>query len=326
MKNTTDKLGLKDILGNCLCRWGLRHNYKVPPGLYALGKPDEKAWVFVSANYKFSFDELRKNLKGLQAWILVLDTKGINVWCAAGKGTFGTEELIRQIKETNLKNKIAHQQLIVPQLGATGIAAYEIKKQTGLEVIYGPVQAKDIQKFLKIGLKATKEMRRIKFTFYDRLVLVPMEFIMGLNYLLIAASLMFLLSGFWKGSFSLVNIMKNGLIEIMILLLAYCCGTVFGPLLLPYIPGRSFAFKGLILGLVLSVTLYLKGWLGTSLWIIWAWMISIPVISSFFTMNFTGSSTYTSISGVLKEMKVALPLQMIGITVGCILWIISRFI
>ena len=68
-------------------------NYKVDPGLYALGAPDADSPVLVSANFKMSFDLLREALPGRNAWILVLDTDGINVWCAAGKGTFGTEEL-----------------------------------------------------------------------------------------------------------------------------------------------------------------------------------------------------------------------------------------
>ena len=67
--------------------------YRVDPGLYSLGNPDSSSPVFVSANYRLSFNALRGSLKNSNCWILVLDTKGINVWCAAGKGTFGTEEL-----------------------------------------------------------------------------------------------------------------------------------------------------------------------------------------------------------------------------------------
>ena len=68
-----------------MVRWSIgRNNYKIEPGIYALGSPDKNSEVLVTANYKLSFDTLRKNLTGLNVWILVLDTKGINVWCAAG--------------------------------------------------------------------------------------------------------------------------------------------------------------------------------------------------------------------------------------------------
>jgi hypothetical protein len=84
-----------DRLGELRVRWGFgRNNYRVRPGLYALGSPDRKSPVLVSANYKLSFDVLRRAMSGRQAWILVLDSDGVNVWCAAGKGTFATEELV----------------------------------------------------------------------------------------------------------------------------------------------------------------------------------------------------------------------------------------
>jgi len=39
-------------------------------------------------------------------------------------------------------------------------------------------------------------------------------------------------------------------------------------------------------------------------------------------MNFTGSSTYTSLSGVKKEMKTALPLQIVS-GIHCCLIVIA---
>jgi len=86
-----------DRWGSIKARWGVgRMRYIIEPGLYALGSPDEHAPILVTGNYKMSFDQLREALSGRHAWLLVLDTKGINVWCAAGKGTFGTEELVRR--------------------------------------------------------------------------------------------------------------------------------------------------------------------------------------------------------------------------------------
>jgi hypothetical protein len=90
----------KDYLGTVKVRWDIgRNNYSVAPGLYKIGNPNSESDVFVSANYKLSFDILRKNLKGLNAWILVIDTKGVNVWCAAGKGTFSTENIFKEVKK-----------------------------------------------------------------------------------------------------------------------------------------------------------------------------------------------------------------------------------
>jgi acetyl-CoA decarbonylase/synthase complex subunit gamma len=43
-------------------------------------------------------------------------------------------------------------------------------------------------------------------------------------------------------------------------------------------------------------------------------------------MNFTGSTTFTSLSGVQKEMKTALPAQIAMAGVGLAGWILSKFI
>ena len=100
------ELTWRDRVAHWKARWGMgRMHMSVTPGLYRLGAPDRQAPVFVTANYKLSFDALRSNLAGLDAWILVLDTKGVNVWCAAGKGTFGTEELVRRVRQTELDRK-----------------------------------------------------------------------------------------------------------------------------------------------------------------------------------------------------------------------------
>jgi hypothetical protein len=43
-------------------------------------------------------------------------------------------------------------------------------------------------------------------------------------------------------------------------------------------------------------------------------------------MNFTGSSTFTSLSGVRKEMAVAVPLQAGFALAGALLWMGGRWL
>ena len=149
------RLSRSDRLGAIAVRLGIRRmGYAVAPGLYAAGSPGEQSPVLVSANYKLSFDHLRRELGGLDAWILVLDTKGVNVWCAAGKGTFGTDEIVGRVEESHLSQVVGHRALIVPQLGAPGVAAHEVKELSGFRVVYGPVRASDISAFLAAGMKA----------------------------------------------------------------------------------------------------------------------------------------------------------------------------
>jgi hypothetical protein len=165
-----------DYAGTLRVRLGLnRDQYKIAPGLYCVGTPDSRAPVLVTANYKLTFDVLRKELTSISAWILVLDTRGINVWCAAGKDLFSTDEVVRRVKRAELEKVVTHKQLILPQLAATGVAAHHVKKESGFKVIWGPVRAKDIGSFLTNGLKAEKSMRQVTFSTRDRVVLIPVE-------------------------------------------------------------------------------------------------------------------------------------------------------
>ena len=311
-------LCFKDILGAWKVRWGIgRMNYKINPGLYAVGKPDHSSPVLVSANYKLTFDSLRKELSGLNCWILILDTKGINVWCAAGKGTFGTDEIVNRISITGLSEIVSHRKLILPQLGAPGVSAHEVTKQTGFSVVYGPVRAKDIKTFNDSGFKATEEMRTVKFTFWDRLVLTPVELVSAAKSSLMVFGILFLLNLFVARPFGLADfIAYTG---------AVITGTVITPLLLPVIPGRAFAWKGWLLGLlwVLGFIWYSGCFIPGSLLLAIGYLLVLPSLSAYLSMNFTGSSTYTSFSGVIKEMKIAVPLMAISSVVGLVLLLVN---
>jgi hypothetical protein len=321
------KLDNADILGAVMVRWSInRSNYRVDPGVYAVGNPDKWSDVFVTGNYKLSFDALRKNLDGLNAWILVIDTKGVNVWCAAGKGTFGTRELVFKVNAFKLDEIVEHRRLILPQLGAVGVAAHDVKTFTGFTVIYGPVRAEDIQDFIAAGYKADKEMRKVKFNMKDRVKQIPVDFIYGKYYLLAAFAVMMVISGFSKTGYDFALLPKNGLYAVLNIFLAYSSGIVFTPIFLPYIPFRSFALKGLFTGIVMSVLLFFANFLGNGIIEIISWFLIISTVSSFIAMNFTGSSTYTSLSGVKKEMRIAIPIQIIVMVIGIAGLILSKFI
>lgn len=321
------ELYFKDFLGAVMVRWGInRGNYKVAPGIYAVGSPDASSDVFVTANYKLSFDAVRKSLVGINGWILVLNTKGINVWCAAGKGTFGTKELVLRIKEASLDKIVSHKRIVLPQLGATGVAAHKVKEETGFNVHYGPVRASDIKRFVTEGYRADKEMRRVTFNLIDRLKLIPNDFIYGKFYLLGALAVIFLISGLSPQGLSFNGFTEEGFPAILMVFLAYISGIVITPMFLPYLPGRPFALKGFFSGLLVFLILLSLSLTGNNIFEKASWFLIITAISSFLAMNFTGSSTYTSLSGVKKEMKYSLPVQIGFAVAGIILQIIGKLI
>ncbi len=316
-----------DFFSTLIVRCGIqRHQYAISPGLYAIGKPDEKSDVLVTANFKLTFDHLRKVLRNVNAWILVLDTKGVNVWCAAGKGTFSTQELVKRIKAVSLEKIVGHRRLILPQLSATGVSAKTVKKQSGFQVIFGPVRAKDIPAFLKNNRTADPGMRQVTFDLYDRFILTPVEIQIILKPALITALVVLLLSGIGPEIFSLSSAWEKGRIGLLALASGIVSGAVFTPVLLPYIPVKAFALKGLIIGAPSAfITLLLApsssvGASGTAA----LFLFSITV-SSFLAMNFTGSTPFTSPSGVEKEMKHYIPVQLATLLLSFGLWMYSAF-
>jgi hypothetical protein len=316
-----------DVWQTIKVRWRIgRMNYVVEPGLYAVGTPDGDSDVFVSANFKLSFDHLRRALHGMNAWILVINTKGINVWCAAGKGTFGTKEIIDRIKIHALLNIVNHRKIIVPQLGAVGVSAHEVKSKSGFRVIYGPVRAKDIKAFVEAGYKATPEMRSVKFPLWERMKLIPVELAYGKYYLIIIPVVFLILAGLNIHGYSINAAWKNGGRAVINLFGAYFAGCVLNPILLPLIPFKRFSIKGLITGWLVAILFLFLNLLGSNVFEIISWFLLMGSVSSFLAMNFTGSSTFTSLSGVQKEMKLSLPLQICAAGLGIIFWIITRFI
>lgn len=299
IRATTRALTWANRWDHFLARWSFnRMGHRIEPGLYALGHPNADAPVFVTANYTLSFDALRSALVGIDGYILVLDTQGINVWCAAGKGTFGTDELVQKIETTGLRDLVRHRTLILPQLGAPGIAAHEVTKRAKFKIEYGPVRAADLPAYLKTR-QATPEMRRVNFPLLDRVVLIPVEFIATLLPLVIAAVVAFVLGG-WFAAFAVIA--------------AIVAGTVLFPILLPWLPTHAFSSKGFILGALVAIPFALSVFLKNPDQALWVralgaltYALTLPPITAFLALNFTGATTFTSRTGVRREMFAYIP-------------------
>ncbi len=300
----------RDKTGRWKVRWGVgRSNYTVEPGLYGIGRPDGQSPVMVTANYKLTFDYVRQALHELSAWVLVLDTRGINVWCAAGKGTFGTQELIRRVESAGLAEVVKHRRLVLPQLGAVGVAAHTVKAETGFRVLYGPVRAADIPAFIENGMTVSGDMRRVTFTLAERFVLAPVELVGSVTLLLALLPVVLIFHLLQHGGFRL-----SLLFEALAVLGVILVGTVLTPALLPLVPARSFALKGWVLAALYTLGVCLAA--GAGIFQLGVYLLLLPPIAAFIALNFTGSSTFTSLSGVLKEMRYAIPLIVVSVLLG----------
>ncbi len=316
----TTTIGWRDRLGGWAVRWDVgRSRYRVAPGLFRIGEPDASSPVLVTANYKLTVDAVRRSLASLDVWLLVLDTGGVNVWCAAGKGTFGTAELVHRIAVTRLAERVSHRKLVLPQLGATGVAAHEVKRASGFLVHYGPVLARDIPAYLAAGLQATPAMRRVAFGWWDRLVVAPVEIVHTLKPLL----------GFLL-AVGLLDLVRHGRLTPQLaadfapFAGAAFTGAVLVPLLLPWLPFRAFVLKGAVAGAVwatVALLLWPAAWpeaIGTALLVV--------AIVSFIAMMFTGATTFTTFAGARLEVRRGGPALLATAVTGAVVRIAAAFL
>ncbi|MBN1219040.1 MAG: methyltransferase domain-containing protein [Anaerolineae bacterium] len=213
---------------------------KIATGLYRLGHPDRRSLVLVTGNYELTVRRLVRELDGrVNCWLVVANSRGINVWCAAGGGHFTADDVTAALKTSGVMDVVDHHALILPQLCANGVDGWKIRQETGWGVHWGPVRAEDIPAYLSAGRKKSEAMRHVRFPLRARL---EMTTIMVGLYGLIFAILCLI---FWR-PYTL-------LLLSLLVFLSYSYG-----IFLPWLPGRDGLEKGLTL--TVPVLLGLWGW------------------------------------------------------------------
>lgn len=153
--------------------------------LIKIGNPTKQSPVFLTGNYQLTVAKVRKTLKDLDCYLLVANSHGINVWCAATGGHFTNYDVMSALKTSGIEDLVEHRVVILPQLAATGISAPDIKKKSGWKVLWGPVDAKDIPQFLERNYKKTVAMKTVTFPLLKRIEIavtlaIPFSLIIGI--------------------------------------------------------------------------------------------------------------------------------------------------
>jgi len=142
------------------------------PGLRAVGRPGPDSPVLLTGNFALTVARVERALRGLDAWLLVANSHGINVWCAAAGGHLTTHDAISALKTTSIAEQVAHRRVILPQLAAAGIEADRVRERTSWEVVWGPADARDLPAFLRE--EESPQMRQIRFDLQQRLEMAVM--------------------------------------------------------------------------------------------------------------------------------------------------------
>jgi NAD-dependent dihydropyrimidine dehydrogenase PreA subunit len=271
-------------------------------GLLEIGHPGRGSPVLVTGNFRLTVERVRRALRGLDAYVLVANSRGVNVWCSATGGLLTNHDVLSALKTSGIEERVDHRQVILPQLAATGVEGKALEQKSGWKVVWGPVYAHDLPAFLHSGLTKGTEMREVRFPWTQRLEMaVFWAFPISLIWALIAVLLR-------------RQALVPGVLLVWVLALAlYMVYPLYGRWLEPGWRGRGVVF-GVLAVLWLVVMLGLVGYaraLGPSTWGVTArWGIFTFVVLIVMGIDFLGSTPLYK-SGLLEDrlLRVVLDSQ-----------------
>jgi len=298
----------------------------IEPGIYQSGNPNETSPIIVTANYEFTYIKVMRDLKGFDAWILCIDSNGINVWCAARGNDFGNKQLLEAVEATGIKNLTKQRTLILPQLSAGGVAIPQLPKKSEkfpFRVRYGPVWSKNIAQFMKDKPAQKPEyMKLVKFTIFHRIRagITHTTFLFRKIFLLPLIGLVILFLAlnwvnklWWIGELTLWILFAN-----LVIVLLYPIASFT----------RRFIFKGFFLG-VINIFLFgsLSYLIHNSIYYV-LWHIPFYSWITFFsTMSFSGYTMATSPREIQEEYpifsiinKILFVVSLVLLTLGIIFY------
>jgi NAD-dependent dihydropyrimidine dehydrogenase PreA subunit len=161
-------------------------------GVIEIGNPDRQAPVFLTCNFHLTVERVKRALSGMDCYLLVANSRGINVWCAATGGLFTNHDAISALKTSGIEDLVDHRHVVLPQLAGAGIEAQVVQKKSGWRVVWGPIYAEDIPAFVQNGCEKDSDMRTARFPWTQR---VEVAVFWGFPISVIAAFLAFL---FWR--------------------------------------------------------------------------------------------------------------------------------
>ncbi|PWI48687.1 hypothetical protein CEE45_05610 [Candidatus Heimdallarchaeota archaeon B3_Heim] len=282
---------------------GILTRKSVPPGLYRIGNPRRNSPVLVTANYYWTVDSVFKLLhkETIDCFLLIVDSNGINVWCAAGGGHFTHTQILDAIRLFDVKEMIDHSTIILPQLSATGVDRKELSK-AGWKPVFGPVDIKNVNTFLESFTKKSKTamvefnlafrtLMGIQHAFFISCVLfLPLLLILG-----ILAAIEIPLTSFW---FSVVfQLFILGWIINMLFIWGY---PIFNFT-------SSFFKKGLSVAIINSIVVlfYLITQIKIiSLYSLIFWVALVTVVSLFIILDLAGNTPFTNHLDVESDLTL----------------------
>jgi len=297
----------------------------VEPGLYRSGNPDKDSPIIATANYVYTFIKVMRDLRDIDAWILCVDSNGINVWCAARGNDFGNTQLLEVVEAIGLRHFTKNRTIILPQLSAGGVSKPdlpELSEKFPFKVKYGPVWSKHLKEYLTKRLnKKPQNMKRAKFTLRHRIRagITHTTFLMRKIFLFPLLTLFVLFF-----ALDLINIInKTWMIGDLLIWI------LFPNLLLTFLYPlsqftRNFIMKSVFFGILNTIFLGIITWfLRSSFLYVTLNMFFFLWIGFFTTMSFSGYTMSTNPREIREEYPLFKKVNYILLSVGVISTILS---
>jgi NAD-dependent dihydropyrimidine dehydrogenase PreA subunit len=138
-------------------------------GVVTIGNPSRNSPVLLTCNFRLTVERVKRSLEGIDAYLLVANSRGVNVWCAATGGLLTDHAVVSVLKTSGIEDLVDHRQVILPQLAATGVETKAVQRRTGWRVVWGPARADAVPAFLEAGLEASRDMRSVGFRWPERI-------------------------------------------------------------------------------------------------------------------------------------------------------------
>lgn len=297
--------GIKAFLRTLRCiLTGQIDQVSIEPGLYKSGNPSPESPIIVTANYEYTYIKVMRDLQGIDAWVLCLDSNGINVWCASRGENFGNEQLIEAVQNSGVVENVKTKTMILPQLSAGGISIPKLPKSFPFHIKFGPIWSKDLKTYLQsIPSEKPESMRVIKFSLSKRLEAGITHTTFLLRMFLLWPTLILLIP------FLILHEQFGFSASLQILLALWVifisCGMGIA-ILFPFTKNtRNFNIKGTIFGIIsllISLAIFIGTFqfklifIGYSLWIYW--------IAFFTTMSFSGYTMHTGVTEIQDQYPI----------------------
>ncbi len=122
----------------------------VTEGIYEINNPDENSPVMVTTNFALTYFIVSGEIEGsrIPSWLLIKDSEGLSVMTAWAAGKFAGDDVGMFVKKSGIKDKVKHQELIIPGYAAA-IAGDVEEELPGWTITVGPREAAHIPGFLK---------------------------------------------------------------------------------------------------------------------------------------------------------------------------------